>query len=439
MGAVARCSVCETPLCGDHHRRLEKGAVLCQQHHQAALEEAKAKKVEEDAAQQRKLDAAREDRDRPMIAALRAIPSPLERLVRLVTEGELVPRDWPAAPLVKLPSYWDQVGLDLDIEYGLGSKDRCVSTQALARWFASRARFAGVAPAGAGNWPVEEGGSGRTFLNPDGTAMRVFGRQACDPEEWMSRYMVWQVGEYLWYPGDGGKFVHQLEEPARSTMAEMRRRILEIIPRAVEDGTRRNGKVDGLNFKVRGHEVARLFSFVTSDGTRHMTFTTGQSGFQNFPVDEPLSRARLQELIAPKLSASPFHHNAAASREELSRLVTVLIERYPRETAPSVAQVTWETRGLFGGKKREAYAVVDRLWPVAVDAHEGSYDALDRHGNRIELVSPPSGIELVPFDPSKMAIVKHLHGYHKCPPDWNPVDLVERLQDELEDRRAAFH
>lgn len=108
---------------------------------------------------------------------------------------------------------------------------------------------------------------------------------------------------------DVDSYFADLEEPKRATLEEMRRRILEVIP----------GAEQGLSyavpaFKVGGKVVAGLAAF-----TSHLSYlphsgsvlaalgdkTSGYSQTKSalhFPVDTPLPRELIAELIAVKLS-----------------------------------------------------------------------------------------------------------------------------------------
>jgi uncharacterized protein YdhG (YjbR/CyaY superfamily) len=99
-----------------------------------------------------------------------------------------------------------------------------------------------------------------------------------------------------------------VEEPKRSTLLEMRRRILEIVPDAEQTISYAVPA-----FKVQGRTVAGLAAFkshlsylphsgsvlgAVKDHTRAYSQTASAL---HFPVDEPLPRPLIKELIAAKM------------------------------------------------------------------------------------------------------------------------------------------
>lgn len=107
---------------------------------------------------------------------------------------------------------------------------------------------------------------------------------------------------------DVDRYLAALEEPKRSTLEEMRRRILEVIPDAEQ------GLSYGVPaFKLDGRVVAGLAAF-----TSHLSYlphsgsvlpalvdrTTGYTQTKSalhFPVDAPLPRELIRQLIELKL------------------------------------------------------------------------------------------------------------------------------------------
>ncbi|HET9733377.1 MAG TPA: DUF1801 domain-containing protein [Acidimicrobiales bacterium] len=100
-----------------------------------------------------------------------------------------------------------------------------------------------------------------------------------------------------------------LEEPKRSTLEEMRRRILEVVPEA-EQGL----SYSMLAFRVGGRVVAGLAAFKShlsylphsgsvlsalGEATRGYTQTKGSL---HFPVDSPLPRDLVRKLVEAKLA-----------------------------------------------------------------------------------------------------------------------------------------
>jgi uncharacterized protein YdhG (YjbR/CyaY superfamily) len=108
---------------------------------------------------------------------------------------------------------------------------------------------------------------------------------------------------------DINRYFADLKEPKRATLEEMRRRILEVIPEADQ----------GISyavpaFKVDGRVVAGLAAFkghlsylphsgsvlsAVRDKTREYSQTKSAL---HFPVDAPLPRELIRELIEAKLS-----------------------------------------------------------------------------------------------------------------------------------------
>jgi uncharacterized protein YdhG (YjbR/CyaY superfamily) len=104
------------------------------------------------------------------------------------------------------------------------------------------------------------------------------------------------------------RYFADLEEPKRATLEEMRRRILEVVPDA-EQGLSYSVPA----FKVDGRVVAGLaafkshLSYLPHSGSVLGTLTDQTGTYSqtksalHFPVDEPLPRALVRELIEVKL------------------------------------------------------------------------------------------------------------------------------------------
>lgn len=107
---------------------------------------------------------------------------------------------------------------------------------------------------------------------------------------------------------DIDRYLADLEEPKRDTLEEMRRRILEVIPEAEQC---LSYAVPA--FKINGKVVAGLAAFkshlsylphsgsvlgAATDKTREYTQTKSAL---HFPIDEPLPRELIRELIELKL------------------------------------------------------------------------------------------------------------------------------------------
>jgi uncharacterized protein YdhG (YjbR/CyaY superfamily) len=107
---------------------------------------------------------------------------------------------------------------------------------------------------------------------------------------------------------DVDRYFADLEDPKRATLEEMRRRILEVIPNAEQ----------GLSyavpaFKVDGKTVAGLaafkshLSYLPHSGSVLAAVSEKTRGYAqtksalHFPVDEPLPRELIRELIGAKL------------------------------------------------------------------------------------------------------------------------------------------
>lgn len=113
-------------------------------------------------------------------------------------------------------------------------------------------------------------------------------------------------------PADGrdavDAYLAALEEPKRSTLEEMRRRILEVVPEADQGMAYRMPA-----FRVSGKVVAGLAAFknhlsylphsgsvlpeLADDVARYQT----SSGALQFPVDRPLPRALVKKLIRARM------------------------------------------------------------------------------------------------------------------------------------------
>jgi uncharacterized protein YdhG (YjbR/CyaY superfamily) len=111
---------------------------------------------------------------------------------------------------------------------------------------------------------------------------------------------------------DVDSYLADLEEPKRATLEEMRRRILEAIP----------GAEQGLScavpaFKVGGRVVAGLaafkphVSYLPHSGSVLPAIREKTRGYTksalHFPVDTPLPRELVRELIEVKLRELDFH------------------------------------------------------------------------------------------------------------------------------------
>ena len=107
---------------------------------------------------------------------------------------------------------------------------------------------------------------------------------------------------------DVDRYFADLEEPKRTTMEEMRRRILEVIPEA-EQGLSYSVPA----FKVDGSVVAGLaafrshLSYLPHSGSVLPLVTDKTAAYSqtksalHFPVDTPLPRDLVKELIELKL------------------------------------------------------------------------------------------------------------------------------------------
>ncbi len=104
-------------------------------------------------------------------------------------------------------------------------------------------------------------------------------------------------------------YLAKLDEPARSTLGELRRTILEVVPDAEE----------GISyampaFRVRGQVVAGFAAF-----THHLSYLphsgsvipelhddvagyASTKGSLHFPLDEPLPKELVEKLVAVRLS-----------------------------------------------------------------------------------------------------------------------------------------
>lgn len=110
--------------------------------------------------------------------------------------------------------------------------------------------------------------------------------------------------------GEIDEYLAGLEEPKRSTLEEMRRRILEVVPDAEQTIS-----YSCPAFKVDGNTVAGLAAFknhlsylphsgsvlaAVQDQTRQYTQTRSAL---HFPVGEPLPRPLIKQLIAVRMRA----------------------------------------------------------------------------------------------------------------------------------------
>jgi uncharacterized protein YdhG (YjbR/CyaY superfamily) len=119
-----------------------------------------------------------------------------------------------------------------------------------------------------------------------------------------------------------------LEDPKRSSLEEMRRRILKVIPDA-EQGISYSLPA----FKVEGKTVAGLAAFkshlsylphsgsvlaAVSEKTRGYTQTKSAL---HFPVDKPLPQGLIRELIGVKLREAGLHQRGTPNRRSAGRTV----------------------------------------------------------------------------------------------------------------------
>jgi uncharacterized protein YdhG (YjbR/CyaY superfamily) len=104
-------------------------------------------------------------------------------------------------------------------------------------------------------------------------------------------------------------YLADLDEPKRSTLGELRRTVLEVVPEAEE----------GMSyampaFRVRGQVVAGFaafkhhLSYLPHSGSvipmlrdEVGRYTTSKGALQ-FPIDEPLPRALVEKLVAVRMS-----------------------------------------------------------------------------------------------------------------------------------------
>jgi uncharacterized protein YdhG (YjbR/CyaY superfamily) len=104
------------------------------------------------------------------------------------------------------------------------------------------------------------------------------------------------------------RYLADLEEPKRSTLGEMRRRILEVVPNAEQ------GLSYGVPaFRVDGKVVAGLaafkshLSYLPHSGSVLAALSDKTGGYSqtksalHFPLDEPLPQELVRELIEVKL------------------------------------------------------------------------------------------------------------------------------------------
>lgn len=147
-------------------------------------------------------------------------------------------------------------------------------------------------------------------------------------------------------------------------------------------------------------------------------------------IDEA-HRRQVNEDFQRQLRAN--RERSEETREKLGRLVGLMVDHFPDETIPLVAEVAWEVAGLFGSKKREGYAIVDRLWPLGILGQENRF-ALGRSGLCYEPWQTRK--RLVQFERGQMRVVNLLNG--KNHPDWSRIDTIERLENALRYRGVAL-
>ena len=107
---------------------------------------------------------------------------------------------------------------------------------------------------------------------------------------------------------DVDRYLAELDEPKRTTLEEMRRRILQVVPNAEQ------GLSYGVPaFKVDGKVVAGLaafkshLSYLPHSGSVLPTLADKTGGYSqtksalHFPLGEPLPRALVRELIGVKM------------------------------------------------------------------------------------------------------------------------------------------
>jgi uncharacterized protein YdhG (YjbR/CyaY superfamily) len=106
-------------------------------------------------------------------------------------------------------------------------------------------------------------------------------------------------------------YLADLEEPKRSTLEEMRRRILEVVPEAEQALS-----YSVPAFKVEGRVIAGLaaftnhLSYLPHSGSVLAQLSDELSGFDqtksalHFAIDQPLPRHLVKRLIATKLRES---------------------------------------------------------------------------------------------------------------------------------------
>ena len=147
-------------------------------------------------------------------------------------------------------------------------------------------------------------------------------------------------------------------------------------------------------------------------------------------IDE-IHRKRVKEEFQQQLRSD--RERSDETREKLGRLVGLMVGHFPDETIPLIAEVTWEVPGLFGSKKREGYAVVERLWPLGIVGEENRF-ALGRSG----LCFEPEGTskKLVHFERGQMRVVNLHNGNHH--PSWSRIETIERLEKMLRYRGVAL-
>jgi uncharacterized protein YdhG (YjbR/CyaY superfamily) len=107
---------------------------------------------------------------------------------------------------------------------------------------------------------------------------------------------------------DIDRYLASVEEPKRSTLEEMRRRILEFIPDAEQCLSYRMPA-----FKVQGKTVAGLAAFknhlsylphsgsVLPELAAETSVYTQTSGSLHFPVDTPLPRQLIKKLLMTRM------------------------------------------------------------------------------------------------------------------------------------------
>lgn len=140
-------------------------------------------------------------------------------------------------------------------------------------------------------------------------------------------------------------------------------------------------------------------------------------------IDEAVRRQRHEDFERQLRSD---RERSEETRNKVGRLVGLLVDHFPDETVPLVAEVTWQVAGIFGSKTREGYAIIDHLWPLGVVGQENRF-ALGRDG----LCYEPWGTskKLVQFERGQMRAVRTLKG--DTHPSWSRIETIERLERTL--------